>query len=97
MGDGIRLPRIYRTQGTVVAHGMANGTEQPPDAASKPLTVVVIDDSATMRAIIQKELEAAGYAVITFSNGIEALSSLSWMETPPDLITMDIDMPRMDG
>ncbi len=60
-------------------------------------TVVVIDDSATMRTIIQKELEVAGFAVITFSDGLEALSSLSWMHTPPDLITMDIDMPRMDG
>lgn len=61
------------------------------------LTVVVIDDSATMRAIIQKELEAAGFAVIAFSDGLEALSSLHWMQKPPDLITMDIDMPRMGG
>ncbi len=60
-------------------------------------TVVVIDDSATMRTIIQKELEVAGFAVITFSDGLEALSSLSWMQKPPDLITLDIDMPRMDG
>lgn len=73
------------------------GQELAPREASRPLTVVVVDDSATMRAIIQKELEEAGYKVVTFSNGIEALSSLSWMEAPPDLITMDIDMPRMDG
>lgn len=76
---------------------MANGLEQAPRDTSRPPTVVVVDDSATMRAIIQKELEEAGYTVVTFSNGIEALSSLSWMEAPPDLITMDIDMPRMDG
>jgi len=60
-------------------------------------TVVVVDDSATMRAVIQKELEAAGFTVITFSDGLEALSSLHWMQTPPDLLTLDIDMPRMDG
>lgn len=66
-------------------------------AVTGQLTVVVIDDSATMRAIIQKELEVAGFAVIAFSDGLEALSSLHWMQKPPDLITMDIDMPRMGG
>jgi two-component system cell cycle response regulator len=60
-------------------------------------TVVVVDDSATMRTVIHKELEVAGYKVVTFSDGLEALSSLRWMQTPPDLITLDIDMPRMDG
>lgn len=63
----------------------------------KPQTVVVVDDSSTMRAIITKELEEAGYTVISFSNGMEALSSLHWMPALPDLITLDIDMPRMDG
>jgi len=62
-----------------------------------PQTVVVVDDSATMRAIIQKELEVANFSVITFSDGLEALSSLRWMQKAPDLITLDIDMPRMDG
>lgn len=66
-------------------------------AVTGQLTVVVIDDSSTMRAIIQKELEVAGFAVITFSDGLEAISSLAWMQKPPDLITLDIDMPRMDG
>lgn len=60
-------------------------------------TVMVVDDSSTMRTIIGKELEADGYSVITFSDGLEALSSLHWMPIPPDLITLDIDMPRMDG
>lgn len=48
--------------------------EQRPEA--KPQTVVVVDDSSTMRAIITKELEEARYTVISFSNGMEALSSL---------------------
>lgn len=62
-----------------------------------PQTVMVVDDSATMRAIIQKELEVGGYTVITFSDGLEALAALRWMPQPPDLITLDIDMPRMNG
>lgn len=70
---------------------------QPASAACERKTVVVVDDSSTMRNIIKQELEAAGFAVITFSDGLEALSSLHWMQQPPDLITLDIDMPRMDG
>ena len=71
--------------------------KQAQSATSKQQTIVVVDDSSTMRAIIKKELEETGYQVITFSDGIEALSSLHWMQTPPDLITLDIDMPKMDG
>lgn len=71
----------------------------PPKAKDSVVrqTVVVVDDSATMRAVIQKELEKAGFEVVTFSDGLEALSSLRWMHKPPDLVTLDIDMPRMDG
>lgn len=71
--------------------------EHPAPATTDRKTVVVVDDSVTMRNIIQKELEAAGFEVITFSDGLEALSSFHWMQQPPDLITLDIDMPRMDG
>ena len=69
--------------------------DQRPKA--KPQTVMVVDDSFTMRAIIQRELEASGYAVLTSSDGMEALAVLRWLEEPPDLITLDIDMPRMNG
>lgn len=74
-----------------------NNIRIQPLSAPCPQTVVVVDDSATMRIVIQKELELAGYTVITFSDGMEALASLRWMQQPPDLITLDIDMPRMNG
>ncbi len=62
-----------------------------------PQTVMVVDDSSTMRTIIKRELEKAGYTVITFSDGMETLAALRWLQDPPDLITLDIDMPRMNG
>ncbi len=81
----------------MAASSTTDKQDQAGQESSTAPTVVVVDDSATIRAIIQKELEEAGYRVFTFSNGIEALASLAWMESPPDLITLDIDMPRMDG
>ncbi|MGE4559404.1 MAG: diguanylate cyclase [Desulfobulbus sp.] len=73
-------------------------TVHPPEPCKPaPQTVMVVDDSSTIRAIIQKELESVGYTVISFNDGLEALAALRWMQLPPDLITLDIDMPRMNG
>jgi len=76
-----------------------NQTQRSPqyrcDAA--PQTIMVVDDSATMRAIIQKELADAGYGVTACCDGVEALEVLRGMEPPPALVTMDIDMPSMNG
>jgi two-component system cell cycle response regulator len=59
-------------------------------------TILVVDDSATMRNIIRKILEPEGYNVIEATNGIEALTR-ALSANAPDLITLDIDMPKMDG
>lgn len=60
-------------------------------------TILIVDDSSTMRRILAKELTTAGHQVVAAKNGMEALSMLEWMEEKPDLITLDIDMPVMDG
>jgi len=59
--------------------------------------ILVVDDSAVIRRILEKELTDSGYEVVTAANGVEALAMLAWMEEPPSLITLDIDMPRMNG
>jgi two-component system cell cycle response regulator len=63
----------------------------------KDKTVLIVDDSSTMRTIIAKELEEAGYTVLTAENGMEALAMIEWMDDKPDLISLDIDMPVMNG
>lgn len=60
-------------------------------------TILVVDDSSTIRRIINSELTAAGYNVITAKDGMEALAVIEWSEKVPDLITLDIDMPVMGG
>ena len=60
-------------------------------------TVVVVDDSPTVQAVIRKELREAGYEVLTFSDGVEVLSALRGMRKLPEMLILDIDMPRMDG
>ncbi len=58
-------------------------------------TALVVDDSVTMRRSTQHLLEQAGFAVAVMRDGLEALENLESIN--PNLIVLDIDMPRMDG
>ncbi len=58
-------------------------------------TVMVVDDSITMRRVAQKLLGRNNFEVITAKDGIDALSQLG--EVMPDVMLLDIEMPRMDG
>ncbi len=58
-------------------------------------TILVVEDSPTTRKVIALTLNQKGYVVIEAQDGMEALSRLS--EEKPDLILLDIILPRMDG
>jgi two-component system cell cycle response regulator len=58
--------------------------------------ILVVDDSATIRKLVRKELEEAGFIVDEAENGFQALARATESE-PPDLITLDLDMPGLDG
>lgn len=80
-------------EGTSVDEGM----EAPPSLAvpAQQPTVMIVDDSLTVRKITGRLLEREGYRVITAKDGADALEKL--LETVPDVILSDIEMPRMDG
>ena len=59
------------------------------------MKLLVVDDSAMMRKIIRTELETAGYQVADAQDGVEALAKV--LEFGPDLITLDVDMPKLNG
>lgn len=58
-------------------------------------TVMVVDDSVTVRKVMTRFLEREGYNVITAKDGVDALGLLQ--DELPDLMLLDIEMPRMDG
>ncbi|ANQ86617.1 putative pilus biogenese protein [Azoarcus olearius] len=70
------------------------GTAAAPAPARVP-TVMVVDDSLTVRKITGRLLEREGYRVITAKDGVDALEKL--IDTIPDVVLSDIEMPRMDG
>lgn len=58
-------------------------------------TVLVVDDSVTVRKVTQRLLHREGYTVLLARDGLEALQVLE--ENLPDIVLLDIEMPRMDG
>jgi two-component system response regulator ChvI len=60
-----------------------------------PHTIVLVDDDRDIRASLSMTLEAEGFTVHSYADGVEALQAL--VAQPPDLTILDIKMPRMDG
>ena len=65
------------------------------DAMPKGKTILVVDDSPTVRKLISGKLEKAGHNVVCAVDGVEGLEKIA--EGLPDLVLLDIAMPRMDG
>ncbi|WP_223445365.1 MULTISPECIES: Hpt domain-containing protein [Pseudomonas] len=61
----------------------------------RPLLVMVVDDSVTVRKVTSRLLERHGMNVLTAKDGVDAMLLLE--EHMPDLMLLDIEMPRMDG
>jgi len=58
-------------------------------------TILVVEDDKNQRLLYEQELKLEGYVVVTASDGKDALGKIQ--EQLPDLIVMDINMPKMDG
>jgi chemosensory pili system protein ChpA (sensor histidine kinase/response regulator) len=61
----------------------------------KPATVLIVDDSITVRKVTQRLLTRHKYESITAKDGMDALTVM--LEHIPDIILLDVEMPRMDG
>lgn len=64
---------------------------------SVPATVLVVDDDATIRRVLQLTLERAGLRVLVAEHGTQALAILDAAPGDVDLILTDVVMPEMDG
>lgn len=104
MGDGSVL--IILDLAPLVRHGVARRLQRLEEGLSAVATpvveevrvrplVMVVDDSITMRKVTGRVLERHEYEVSTAKDGIDAIEKLH--ERVPDLMLLDIEMPRMDG
>ena len=100
LADG-RVVLILEMSALVVGEALFKHVEEeettPQQAAEqkKVTTVMVVDDSITIRKVTARMLERRGIHVVTAKDGVDATNQLQ--EMVPDLMLLDIEMPRMDG
>jgi chemosensory pili system protein ChpA (sensor histidine kinase/response regulator) len=96
LGDG-RIVIILDIGALVRAgwRGRSAGSTVPREKQDRRTVALVVDDSITVRRVTQRLLERNGMRVLTAKDGVDALSLLQ--ENLPDVILLDIEMPRMDG
>jgi chemosensory pili system protein ChpA (sensor histidine kinase/response regulator) len=75
------------------AEAFEAGYQEP--AETRIPSIMVVDDSLTVRKITSRMLEREGFQVVTAKDGVDALEQL--VEYKPDVMLLDIEMPRMDG
>ncbi len=74
---------------------VATAASKELPAESKPLSILVVEDSITSRTLIRSILEFAGYRVKTAVDGLDAMAVLRTDSF--DLVVSDVEMPRMNG
>ncbi|TBU80244.1 hybrid sensor histidine kinase/response regulator [Pseudomonas daroniae] len=73
----------------------ADAGAAPEVEVERPTLVMVVDDSVTVRKVTSRLLERNGMNVLTAKDGVDAIAQLQ--EHRPDIMLLDIEMPRMDG
>jgi chemosensory pili system protein ChpA (sensor histidine kinase/response regulator) len=67
------------------------------DRGKEDWTILIVDDSPSVRRVVAGVIQRAGWKPATAKNGLEALEMLQQSPRLPDLILLDVEMPRMDG
>ncbi|WPP02128.1 Hpt domain-containing protein [Pseudomonas sp. HR96] len=103
LGDGnvvliLDLPaqiRAAQARQVQLAARLGREPTAPFSQPARPLLVMVVDDSITVRKVTGRLLERHGMHVLTARDGVEAMGLLE--DHQPDILLLDIEMPRMDG
>ncbi|MDO5703777.1 MAG: response regulator [Paracoccus sp. (in: a-proteobacteria)] len=81
--------------GPIIAHVSGGNAAPAPDAELRQMKVLVADDNATNRLVVEKMLRHCDFMLLAAENGQQAVEI--WQSQRPDLILMDVSMPVMDG
>jgi chemosensory pili system protein ChpA (sensor histidine kinase/response regulator) len=91
-----QMSRAVEAQNATAIAPAADGVVAATGTDLKTMsTVMVVDDSLTVRRVTQRLLSREGYQVVLAKDGVDALERLQ--DFPPDVMLVDIEMPRMDG
>jgi chemosensory pili system protein ChpA (sensor histidine kinase/response regulator) len=102
LGDGsvviiLDVTAMLRAASLVTPRISIGGVDALPTPVESKRTrqVMVVDDSVTVRKVTSRLLERHGYEVLLAKDGMDAIAKLE--DARPDIMLLDIEMPRMDG
>jgi chemosensory pili system protein ChpA (sensor histidine kinase/response regulator) len=98
MGDGTVVPileigELLDDSYAVDKHSVQQPVLRRPD----PLTVLLVDDSVSVRKVMSRLISNAGWNPIPAKDGVDALEVLDGLADTPEVFLLDVEMPRMDG
>ncbi len=96
MNDGTVAPVVNLPQLLTDLRQVTTLVSSSEQETNSELTALVVDDSMSMRLALTGTLQSAGFKVLTARDGQEALEVIK-RDGVPSLITLDVEMPRMDG
>ena len=88
---------MYLPRADELAEAAPAGGAAPPEAPRGHETILLVEDTETLRDVIRETLEELGYAVLLAANGEEALALARAREGPIDLLLTDVVMPKLGG
>jgi chemosensory pili system protein ChpA (sensor histidine kinase/response regulator) len=112
MGDGsavliLNLPELIRDalRPTSALAARLSGQQpviqrprvRPPAELRGSLGIMIVDDSLSVRRVLANRLTSVGWKAVQAKDGLDALEQLQHNPVLPDVILLDIEMPRMDG
>jgi chemosensory pili system protein ChpA (sensor histidine kinase/response regulator) len=102
LGDGsvvliLNVLELVRTASRVKSDTGPLPPIKLPMPARKAFTAMVVDDSPSVRRVVTSLLNNAGWKTVQAKDGLDAFEVLPTLPTLPDVILLDIEMPRMDG
>ena len=98
LGDG-SVVVILDVMALVRSHEAPTAIESTEAPKAEPVhkvrTVMIVDDSVTVRKVTSRLMERQGWEVVTAKDGLDAVTQLQ--DIYPDVVLLDIEMPKMDG
>lgn len=107
LGDGRVVPILnsidffpsdqYVTEQASPSWSSVRTRDSQARALNRPLEALIVDDSLSVRRVLAHLVRSSGWIAHQAKDGIEALEALHRLPQTPDVVLLDIEMPRMDG
>ncbi len=97
LGNGELVPIIDMPALLKKVAAQVQAPEAPKPVKEKLVSILIVDDSPSVRHMTSKVVQSAGWVPKTAKDGLDALEQLKAADDLPAVILSDIEMPRMDG